>query len=439
MPVLRMSDKGIASLAPPQRGQLDYYDDVSGAGAVRGLILKISHGGTRSFYLLIRQPGIKGSRQLKLGTYPALRLAAARKKALKLKSDLEADPRHLQNEKARERGAKTFKTIADDFHLLHIKANKLRTGHVMWQQIEKHLMPKLKDRPFSAIRRDELASLLDDVQKRHGLAMRARVYTVFASIATFYLQSDENYRSPLISSMRRYKARKRKRALKSDAELRAFWNATAQLGTFGALSRTALLTGVRRTKVNLMRWEDINKGVWTLEFEADNEKKNVGAIRLPPLALSIIQAQPRLEKNPYVFTASRGRGAFAMFAPMQKKLIKLMREELPGMQPFVFHDLRRSMRTLASRIGIERDLAERMIGHTVGNELDEIYDQHEFFEEIAGGLAKIADHMAAITTPPVGNVVRIKRRPSSASGVAALSRNGGHPPGTPKERPLPLR
>lgn len=424
MPVLRMSDKGIAGLVPPERGQLDYYDDVTGAGAVRGLILKISHGGTRSFYLLVRPEGVKGSRQIKLGSYPALRLSAAREKARELQSAMAKDSAYLEKEKAREAKSKTFAVVAEEFRIFHVEANKLRTGKVIVQQIKKHLLPKLKDRPFSEIRRGEINSLLNDVQRRHGLPMRSRVYTVFKSIASHYLQQDEDYRSPIVRNMRGYKAKKRKRVLSTDAEIKAFWSATAKLGTFGAMSRIAFLTGARRTKVNHMKWADINDGVWDLGHEL-NEKKHVGMIRLTALALSIIQSQPRLDKNPFVFPASRGRGPFSTFAPMQKKLISLMRQDVPDLQPFVFHDLRRSMRTLASRIGIERDLAERMIGHTVGNELDEIYDQHAFADEMAVGFAKIAQAIEQIVSPaPAGNVVRMERRARQRGAGRPASHSG---------------
>jgi hypothetical protein len=38
--------------------------------------------------------------------------------------------------------ADTFKKVADDFIELHVKKEKLRTGDVIEQRIEKHLRPK---------------------------------------------------------------------------------------------------------------------------------------------------------------------------------------------------------------------------------------------------------------------------------------------------------
>src|SRR4029077_3061911 len=113
-------------------------------------------------------------------------------------------------------------------------------------------------------------------------------------------------------------------------EIRALWNATAKLGTYGALARVCLLTGQRRAKVTHMKWADIKNGVWTLGHEP-NEKPNCGMIKLAPFVLSIIEAQPRIEKNPYVFPAMRKRRAFNAFGQYQLELTKLEREELPDM------------------------------------------------------------------------------------------------------------
>jgi integrase len=53
---------------------------------------------------------------------------------------------------------------------------------------------------------------------------------------------------------------KRKRIL-DDEEIRALWKACAELGTFGALLKTLLLTAQRREKVSTMQWQHLVDGV----------------------------------------------------------------------------------------------------------------------------------------------------------------------------------
>ncbi len=48
---------------------------------------------------------------------------------------------------------------------------------------------------------------------------------------------------------------------------------------------------------------------------------------------------------------------------------------------WTWHDLRRTMRTGLSRLGIRRDIAELTIGHSVGGRLEATYNLYEFAEE----------------------------------------------------------
>ena len=82
-------------------------------------------------------------------------------------------------------------------------------------------------------------------------------------------------------------------------------NRCDEAGTFGAFVKVALLTGQRRAKVAAMQWADIQDGVWKIPVEA-REKVNAGALKLPKLALAIIEAQPKVKDNPFVF-AGRGK------------------------------------------------------------------------------------------------------------------------------------
>ena len=54
-----------------------------------------------------------------------------------------------------------------------------------------------------------------------------------------------------------------------------------------------------------MKFADITPaGVWEIATEP-REKGNAGALKLPEQARTIIEAQPRVNGNPYVFAAAR--------------------------------------------------------------------------------------------------------------------------------------
>lgn len=425
MPRLHMTDFAIKNLSipprpekeknsesPPVRSQEDYFDDPAARGGVRGLILRHSYGNTKTWRVMVYLNKGK-SKTFRLGRYPEMTLAAARKAALDFRAN--AKERIKQSIPTQ-----TFDTLADEFIAEYVnkpfgkRKTPMRTGHVVEQRINKHLRPRFKFFEFASIRRKDLAEALKDVRKAHGIAMGDAVLEIFKNMAVYYETLDEDYASPVNKKMRRYNNPDRERVL-NDEEIRAFWEATGKLGTFGSMCRVLLLLGQRRQKINLLRWDDIKDGVWDIRTEP-NEKPNPGRIKLPKMALDIIKAQPRFKNNPFVFAALRGRGPFNSIGQYVNQLEAAMKVILPDMEPHTLHDLRRTFRTRLAQIGIEETLAQRCIGHVVGSKNARVYNHYPFFDEMAVAFQSLADHVAGIVTPPPANVVRLtgRQRPQRA-------------------------
>jgi integrase len=297
MPIIHMTDLKLKNLKPPPAPkQISYFDDPA-KGGVRGLLLLHSYGDTKTWFVMHYESG--KSRLFRLSRYPVLKLGDARQAAL----DFLRDPKAYTE---KQTTPDTFEKVAGDFFKLHVEKKKLRTAKILKQRLDKHLMPTFKNREFVSIRRKDLIAVLDRIEEEHGASMHDAILALFKSIVTFYSSRDEDYRSPLGPKMKRYQGKSRSRVLNDD-ELRAFWKATATLGTFGALARVLLLTGQRRQKVTMMRWDDISEaGMWSLATEP-GEKPNVGMIQLPKMVLDLIMAQPNQHRNPYVFAGERKR------------------------------------------------------------------------------------------------------------------------------------
>lgn len=199
-------------------------------------------------------------------------------------------------------------------------------------------------------------------------------------------------RLPLVKGMHRNNGsdHKRQRVL-TDDEVRALWKAAD--GTFGALLKTALLTAQRKDKVATMKWDDIADGVWTIPSE--REKSNAGSLQLPQAVLHIVNAQPRIAGNPYVFSASKGNGPFNSFSQRKEELDK----KLPRMPRWHIHDLRRTAKTLMARAGVRPDISERVLGHVIGG-VEGVYDQHDYDNEKAHALVQLASQIEQIINPP---------------------------------------
>ena len=85
--------------------------------------------------------------------------------------------------------------------------------------------------------------------------------------------------------------------------------------------------------------------MWTIRSER-REKGHAGKVKLPELALELIRALSRIDGNPYIFPAVRGRGPLSAFAELKRAIDSKLPENMP---PWVLHDLRRTARSLLAR------------------------------------------------------------------------------------------
>ena len=367
MPKKSITDAFVRNVKLPRKDddnppQVAYIDTMERGLA---LVLVVSYGGSKTFRVLTYRNGKPRSK--KLGTYPQMTVKDARAKARA----------YWQNPEKFEAEAQTgsFKEIADKWLKRHVQANKLISAADIERLLNKYIYPQWKDRPFLEIRRSEVNDLLDDIVDNHGPAQADAVLAIIRGIANWYQSRDENYTSPIVRGMRRHKNRKARDRILDDDEIRAVWEMAD--GPFGAIVKLCLLTAQRRTKVAHMKRSDVSAdGGWTIAV-ADREKGTAGELALPQVALDLIEAQPHIAGNPYVF-AGRGRSAFNSWAQRKDELD----EKLNFEKPWVVHDLRRTARSLMSRAGVSSEIAERVLGHAIAG-VEGVYNRHQYFDEKA--------------------------------------------------------
>ena len=85
-----------------------------------------------------------------------------------------------------------------------------------------------------------------------------------------------------------------------------------------------------------------------------------------------------------------------------------MRAELGADMPsFCLHDLRRTMRTRLSEIGIAEHVAEIAIGHAKRG-LIRIYDQHRHADAVRAAFERWHARLRDLIAPPPANVVTLR-------------------------------
>ncbi len=393
MPSKSITDAFVRNVSLPRKDseqkQISYVDTMERGLA---LVLVVSYGGSKTFRVLTYRNG--KARSHKLGTYPVTTVKDARAKA----RDYWQNPQKFEAQA--EVG--TFKDIAGNWVKRHVEANKLRSQPQIEWMLERYVYPKWKDRPFLEIRRREVNEFLDRIADDYSPTQADAVLAIIRGIMNWHQSCNEDYVSPIVKGMKRNKPKARDRILDDD-EIRALWKAAVDAGTFGAIVKILLLTAQRREKIATMRWEEISNGVWTIASE-EREKGNAGKIALPQIALDVIQAQPRIDKNPHVF-ASGSKKCFNSWSQRKQELD----EKLSDMAPWVIHDLRRTARSLMSRADVRPDIAERVLGHAIPG-VEGVYDRHRYDEQKADALNRLAALIETIVDPPKANVVALQRR-----------------------------
>ena len=392
-----LSDKQVAAL--PRRSKRYTVADPEQRGHY---IRVMPDGPPHSFVCVVRDP----LRQIwtTIGTSDVMKIAEARERA---RTIIRRVKDGLAPVEAPPVKPDSFADVAENWLRRSVAPKKLRTQAEIERRLRVYVFPYWRDRAFADIRRSDIAALLDRIEDRHGARQADAVLGDLRTMAFWYATRNDGYQPPFVRGMRRRAAAGGRARILNDDELRLIWRAAEADGVFGGIVRLALLTAQRRQKILTMRWEDLAGDTWTIA-SAPREKGNAGRLKLPPLALDIIEQQPRYASNPYVFGSMRGNGCCTGIGASKVRFNKKLASDMP---PWTLHDLRRTARSLMSRAGVQRDHAERVLGHVIGG-VEGVYDRHRYDDEKAGALQRLADLIERIVNGTASDNV-VSLRPSA--------------------------
>lgn len=384
-----LTDKGVAALKPlPQR--YAYADP-----ELRGHYVRIQPSGVKSFVTVARDPTSGKQAWTTIGPCDALGIEAAREMARAALSRVRAGLPAVEAE------GETFADVASGWVRRHVIPKGLRSRPEIERLLNRHILPAWKGRAFLAIRRSDVAALLDHVEDNHGSRQADYCLNIVRSITNWYAARNDNYNPPIVRGMRRQNPSAQARArILDDDEIRAIWKQAEAYGTFGAIVRLALWTGQRRAKLVTIKFSDLSDDVWTIS-KVPREKNSAGTLVLPKAAIAVVQEQDRMGANPYVF-AGRGNGPVNGFSKAKARFDKAC-----GVTGWRLHDLRRTARSLMSRAGVRPDIAERVMGHAIGG-VEGVYDRHSYRDEKADALNRLAALIDSIVSHE--NVLPLAKR-----------------------------
>lgn len=422
----RLTDRSVKALKPAPKGKrVEVWDDL-----VRGFGVRVTDKGVKTFVTYARFRG-KPTRRT-VGRVDRISLSDARQTAKdwleKAGSEDPLEIKRAERRAAREADEASFGAAMEVFIRRHV--SRTRGAKDAEREIRKELMPRFADKHLGEITRRDVAKMVGEIRDR-GAPYQA--HAVFSHVRWFYnwILEQPEYEDFVSSSpcdrlkpKRLIGEKKHRTRTLSDEELRAYWHAAGKLGyPYGPLFRLIALTGARKTEAGGARWPefDMEEGLWTIPPERYKSDK-VHVVPLSEDAITLIEGLPAFKQGNFVFTTTGGRMPVNGWSKAKTRLDRLMTRALRALarkrgddpkkvrlEPFVTHDVRRTMRTRLSQLKIEERVAERVIGHGPQG-LAKVYDQWAFLDEKREALTAWALKLRTIVDPPPPATVHDIRR-----------------------------
>ncbi len=361
-----------------------------------------------------------------LGSYADLSLADARQQAKKLRArvalgyDVAAEKQERKAEAlekiAAKKNAYTVGQLADEYFAKTI-LGRWKHPNIVRARIEKDIKPSIGNIPVENVKPMDISNMLETIVKRGAPTIANDVlrwtkrmfdYAIKRHIIQF------NPASAFDLSDAGGKEEARQRALSRD-ELVALFDAMRKTKGFASLNEYAikllLMLAVRKSELMTARVDqfDLDSATWKLT-RFDTKTKAETIIPIPSQALALVRDIIRLSDGVYLFPARKYQEQRLPYVHENTLNVALakVKANMPDVEPFTIHDLRRTARTQLAALGVQSHIAERCLNHKLKG-VEGIYNQHDYFEERKVALQKLANFLEACEKGESWNVTPIRK------------------------------
>jgi len=346
-------------------------------------------------------------RQIKLGQYPGMGLADARKawgEQKKIRDDpSRGDPRAeladvieaRRRAEATARQAKyTVMRLCEDYLVEHIDKVRKRTAEPR-RLLEREVIPSLGSKAAVEVERRHVHEVVQGVLQRGAERVAAMMLIELRAAFEHAISAGrlpEDHPNPC-DKVKGPTQRKRERSF-TETELEQFlaWLPAAKVSRSVRDAMTLeLLTTARQGEIVQMEWRHVDRerAVW---HQPTSKNRRAHDVMLSRQAMEIVGAREGLAMR-WVFPRPDGRGH------IDSKAVGIQQYEAKkqglGFTDWTTHDLRRSALTGLARLGCPRVVQDRIANH-FDKSIAAIYDRHSYDDEARAWLQKWADHLDSI-------------------------------------------
>lgn len=362
---------------------------------------------------------VNGARRwLSLGSYPAVGLAEARRQLLahqtvqQAANRGEADHPALVARVARKKASEeptvseAFEAFLDDKRVGSPRTGgkpvRERTLSLLKANFDGDIRNKAGDVKISKVTQELIQATIDAPRKRGAPSQASQVYKTWRGLINYAkkrryihgfdpmdgIDNPKPYRpAPVVAA--------------TDAELIILYKVLSE-AAISPSTRLAfelqLLTGARPDEAVSARLSefDTSKRLWTIPTERVKTRETF-SIYLSDEALAIVEKAKNLprDENPFLFP---GRGKGPQGRAAASRALNRMGDRLEelGCRRLKPHDLRRTFRTMLSRLGVPPHIAERCINHKELGQMQRVYDGYDYFAEMKAAWEKAGAHITSL-------------------------------------------
>lgn len=392
-----------------------------------GLTFTLSRGGTASWVLRYRTCGRR--KELTLGNYPDLGLAAAREKARahRVAVDEGRDPAAEKQEmKTRAMAAWSMRELVSDYREKRLTEASLAAGTIKYRgyDIDDVVLPRLGSREVQRISTTDIVSVLMDIRRTWTITRRIKttIAQLFDHAIALRIVSSNPCSGIKMTALKGARPPVRRRVMLSEDELRKLLPDIETIGLENGLAfRILLATCVRSAELVRAKKSDIDLtgGVWWVPDE--NVKTRTGfLVPLTPTVICWFRELIELSgDSEYLLPARQERrrrnvggdthvGSTTLWAAIQRAFD---RKEI-DVRRFTPHDTRSTAKGHMRNMGISREISEVALNHVLKG-MDAIYDVREEIPERRQALERWAHFIVACekgepSSTPTSNVVSFR-------------------------------
>ncbi len=404
MPTIDLTDRFCQSAKPIDGKQTDFFDTL-----VKGLCLRVSPGGTRTWNLVYTRPTDGKRARMKLGRYPEIKLGKARESARGTRARIGEGSDPIAEKRAHE-ASQTVSDLVENYVSRH--ASTKRSGDEIARRLRKNVAEVIGAIKLGDLHRRDLTRCIDTVKDRGAPVEANRLFEDMRAMIR-WAKGRGDLDDNLVDGMRRpTETKPRERYLTAD-EIETVWNALPDADmpeSTRRVVRLCLLTAQRVGEIAGMTRDeiDLDEAVWTIPAaRTKNAREHV--VPLSAMAVAIIREQmsdidalaERTDRAipAWVFPGPGFRAAVT--AASIPKAIKRLEKEgfVMGVPPFTPHDLRRTVATHMEEIGISPFIVGHVLNHvsvTKASITSRVYARYTYEREKREALDLWADRLDGI-------------------------------------------